>query len=49
MPNIKGESNSKGELVKFVKILKSGGSFLGETLIKREPNKVKWEMKFVQK
>ena len=43
------ESNNRGGLVKFVEILKMGMSFLGQTLINMELNKVKCVMKFVQK
>ena len=35
-----GESDSNGGLVKFVRIFRSGESFLGQTLIKMELNEV---------
>ena len=35
--------------MKSFKILKSVGSFLGPTLIKMKPNKVKWMANFVKK
>ena len=48
MPNCRGGSNHRDELVKFVSIiLKMGGSLLGKTLMKFGPNKVKWSVKFV--
>ena len=40
MPNCRGGSNSTGELMKFVKILERGTSFLGQNHIKVDPNKV---------
>ena len=52
MPNCRG-LNSGGVLVKFVQILKRGGLFLGQNLIKVEPNKpnevVKWTVKMCPK
>ena len=35
----------EGLIAKSIKILKSGGSLLGQTLIKVEPDKVKWVVK----
>ena len=35
--------------MKSFKILKSVGSFIGPTLIKMKPNKVKWVANFVKK
>lgn len=49
MPNCRG-LNSGGVLVKFVQILKRGGLFLGQNLIKVEPNEVvKWIVKMCPK
>lgn len=41
------ESNNGVGLVKFGSFLKKGESFLGKTLIKLVPNKVKRVMKYV--
>ena len=41
------ESNNGGELVKFGSFLKKGESFLGKTLTKLVPNKVKRVMKYL--
>ena len=49
VPSRRGGSSSRGGLVEFVEILKKGGSFLGQLVIKFEANKVKWVVKFVQK
>ena len=49
VPSRRGGSSSRGGLVEFVEILKKGWSFLGQPVIKFEPNKVKWVVKFVQK
>ena len=49
VPNCRGGSNSRDGLVKFVKILKGHGLFLGQAFIKMKPMKVKWVVKFVPK
>lgn len=48
MPNCK-RLNSRGVLVKFVKIIEREESLIRQTLLKVEPSKVKWAVKFVQK
>ena len=49
VPNYReGRSDSRGGLVKLVKIFKRG-VFLGQLLIKVELNKGKWVVKFVEK